>query len=292
MKVRKAVIPAAGFGTRMLPATKSIPKEMLTVVDKPIIQYIVEEIAAAGIEDILIITNRGKSAMEDYFDFDPELEANLEKNNRERELALIKSTAQLANVHFVRQKVARGLGHAVYCARHFAGDEPFAVLLGDDLMKSRVPVTSQLVKVAETYGSAVVGVQSVPEKDISRYCSLEVAPVANGLYDVRKLVEKPAPHQVFSLFAILGRYVLTPEIFHILETLPPGYGGEIQLTDAINALCRRQRVMALEFEGRRYDTGNLRGYLEANVDFALEREDVGDWMDGLLRDRVKRSDRR
>lgn len=282
MKVKKAVIPAAGWGTRMLPATKSIPKEMLTVVDKPIIQYNIEEIVAAGIEDILIITNRGKSAMEDYFDYYPEMEAHLERSGKTNELKLVRGTAELAHIHFVRQRETKGLGHAIWCARHFVGNEPFAVLLGDDLMKSEVPVTAQLVKAAEEYGAAVVGVQEVSPEAIAKYCTLKVSPVAERLYDVAQLIEKPSPEQVFSLFAILGRYVLTPEIFNILETLPAGHGGEIQLTDAINVLCGRERVMALDFVGRRHDTGNLRGYLEANIDFALSHPEVGGWMKDFL----------
>ncbi|MDR3206810.1 MAG: UTP--glucose-1-phosphate uridylyltransferase GalU [Oscillospiraceae bacterium] len=282
MKIKKAVIPAAGWGTRMLPATKTIPKEMLPVVDKPIIQYNIEEIVAAGIEDILIITNRGKSAMEDYFDRSPELEDALIKTGKERELLLARDVSRLANVHFIRQQEARGLGHAIWCARRFVGDEPFAVLLGDDLMKSQTPVTAQLVKTASETGASVVGVQRVARELISKYCSLQVVPAADRLYEVKQLVEKPTPDQVFSLFAILGRYVLTPRIFALLETLPPGHGGEIQLTDAINLLCKEERVLALDFEGRRYDTGCLTGYLEANIDFALARPDIGPWLTDFL----------
>ncbi|MCL2748432.1 MAG: UTP--glucose-1-phosphate uridylyltransferase GalU [Oscillospiraceae bacterium] len=287
MKIKKAVIPAAGCGTRMLPATKSVPKEMLPVTDKPIIQYNLEEIAAAGIEDILIVTNRGKSAIEDYFDRIPELEDTLSRQGKIRELSLVREASQLARVHYVRQQEARGLGHAVWCARSFVGDEPFAVLLGDDLMRSQTPVTAQLVAVAEDYGTSVLGVQRVPPEDIARYCSLRVSPVRKGLYDVSALVEKPKPEQVYSLFAILGRYVLTPGIFPILESLPPGHGGEIQLTDAINVLCGRERVLALDFKGRRYDTGSLSGYLEAQIDFALNHPLVGGWMRAYIKEKAE-----
>lgn len=283
MKVKKAVIPAAGWGTRMLPATKSVPKELLPVADKPIIHYNLEEIAAAGIEDVLIVTNRGKSAMEDYFDRCPELEVSLMRQGKTRELALTRGASQLANVHFIRQQEARGLGHAIWCARNFVGHEPFAVLLGDDLMRSRVPVTAQLVRAAERFGASVLGVQQVPYEAIGRYSSLAVTPVSERLYDVTALVEKPEPGRELSLFAILGRYVLTSEIFSVLDHLQPGYGGEVQLTDAINTLCKRERVLALDFEGRRYDTGSLSGYLEAQFDFALDHPDVGDWVRAFIR---------
>ena len=286
--MKKAVIPAAGWGTRMLPATKSVPKEMLPVTDKPIIQYNIEEIAAAGIEDILIVTNRGKSAMEDYFDRIPELEDNLARQGKNRELALVRSASQLANVHYVRQQESLGLGHAIWCARRFVGNQPFAVLLGDDLIRSKKPATAQLVAVAEEYGASVVGVQKVAPEDIVHYSSLRVSPVTDRLYDVTALVEKPLPHQAFSLFAILGRYVLGPGIFSILSDLPRGHGGEVQLTDAIHILCGRERVLALDFEGRRYDTGSLSGYMEAQIDFALDHPDVGEWMRSFIKEKASR----
>jgi len=287
MKVKKAIIPAAGWGTRMLPATKSVPKEMLPVADKPIIHYNIEEISAAGIEDVLIITNRGKSAMEEYFDRCPELEDRLERQGKVRELSLTRNASQLANVYFIRQQAALGLGHAIWCARRFVGNEPFAVLLGDDLVMSRTPVTAQLVQVAETYGAATVGVQQVPRDAISRYSSLAVTPVSDRLYDVTALVEKPRPEQALSLFAILGRYILTPQIFSILENLPSGHGGEIQLTDAINILCQQERVLALDFEGKRYDTGSLSGYLEAHIDFMLSHPKVGEWTRQFIQDKAR-----
>ena len=255
MKVRKAVIPAAGLGTRMLPATKTVPKEMLPMVDKPVIQYIIEEAVAAGIEDILIVTNRAKSAMDDYFDYYPELETRLL--------------------------------HASGRARRFVGDEPFAVLLGDDIMRAKKPVTLQLVEAAEKYGASALGVQEVATEAISRYSSVKVAPLEERIFDVSDMNEKPTPEQRFSNYAILGRYVLTPEIFDILENVKPGYGGEIQLTDGLRELCRRSRMVAVDFEGRRYDTGNLCGFLEATIDFALDHPATGAWLKGFLKEKAE-----
>jgi UTP--glucose-1-phosphate uridylyltransferase len=283
MKVKKAVIPAAGLGTRMLPATKTVPKEMLPIVDKPTIQYIIEEAVGSGIEDILIVTNRSKTAIDDYFDYIPELEERLALAGKTAEAEKVRRVADLANIFFVRQKETKGLGHAIWRAREFVGNEPFAVLLGDDVMKADVPVTKQLVDLAEEFDCSVVGVQSVPTEAISKYCTLAVDKIRERCYDVTKLIEKPRPEQVISNFAILGRYVLTPAIFDILETLPAGHGGEIQLTDGINELCKIERVLACDFVGKRYDTGNIKGYLEAVIDLALDRPDIGDW----LRDFVK-----
>ena len=237
MKVRKAVIPAAGLGTRMLPATKTVPKEMLPMVDKPVIQYIIEEAVAAGIEDILIVTNRAKSAMDDYFDYYPELETRLLQSGKESELVEVRRAADLANIFYVRQKETKGLGHAIGRARRFVGDEPFAVLLGDDIMRAKKPVTLQLVEAAEKYGASALGVQEVATEAISRYSSVKVAPLEERIFDVSDMNEKPTPEQRFSNYAILGRYVLTPEIFDILENVKPGYGGEIQLTDGLRELC-------------------------------------------------------
>ncbi len=287
MKISKAVIPAAGLGTRMLPATKTVPKEMIPVVDKPAIQYIVEEAVASGIEDILIVTNRAKSAMDDYFDYHPELEQRLQLSGKMDDVAKVRGTADLANIFYVRQKETKGLGHAIWRAKHFVGNEPFAVLLGDDLMRSAIPVTKQLIDVAEDYRSSAVGVQRVSYEAIARYCSLKVEHEKDNVFSVLNLVEKPRPEQVFSNLAILGRYVLSSEIFNVLETLPAGFGGEIQLTDGINALCARERVLAVEFDGRRYDTGNLNGLLEATIDFALEHPEAGPW----LRDFIARKAR-
>ena len=278
MKVRKAVIPAAGLGTRMLPATKTVPKEMLPIVDKPTLQYIMEEISAAGIEDVLIITNRGKTALEDYFDNAPELEERLIKSGKDRDLARVQATSRLANVHYIRQMETKGLGHAIWRAKDFVGNEPFAVLLGDDVMKSKTPVIKQLADAASETGCACVGMQKVDTSVIDKYCTLGVTHIKDRLYDISEMIEKPKPEQVLSNFAILGRYVLTPGIFDILETLPAGHGGEIQLTDAINILCRKERVTGIDFEGKRYDAGNLSGFLELTVDFALEHPEVKDFM--------------
>lgn len=278
MKVKKAVIPAAGIGSRMLPATKSIPKEMLPLVDKPVIQYIVEEAVASGIEDILIITNRGKSAMEDYFDFSPELEARLEADKKFGILESVRIPSNLANIFYLRQKETKGLGHAVGRARSFVGNEPFAVLLGDDIMKSKVPVTKQLIDAAEKYGASAVGTQPVSDEAIVRYSSLKIDPYEKNIFRVTDMVEKPKFEDRFSNYPILGRYVLTPDIFDILDKTAPGVGGEIQLTDALKELCYTSPMVAVEFEGVRYDTGNLKGYLEATVDFALENPEAGNWL--------------
>lgn len=287
MKVRKAVIPAAGLGTRMLPATKTVPKEMLPLVDKPVIQYIIEEAVASGIEDILIVTNRAKSAMDDYFDYYPELETRLNQSGKDKELAQVRRAADLANIFYVRQKETKGLGHAIWRAKRFVGDEPFAVLLGDDIMRADKPVTRQLVEAAEKYGASAVGVQKVSTEAISRYSSVKVAPLEERIYSVSDMNEKPKPEEMFSNFAILGRYVLTPDIFDILEQVKPGYGGEIQLTDGLKELCQVNRMVAVDFEGRRYDTGNLKGFLEATIDFAMDHPETGEWLKRFLKEKAR-----
>ena len=285
MKVRKAVIPAAGLGTRMLPATKTDPKEMLPMVDKPVIQYIIEEAVASGIEDILIVTNRAKSAMDDYFDYYPELETRLNQAGKDKELTEVRRAADLANIFYVRQKETRGLGHAIARARRFVGDEPFAVLLGDDIMRARKPVTLQLVEAAEKYNSSAVGVQKVSTEAISRYSSVKVTPLEERIFSVSDMNEKPSPEQIFSNYAILGRYVLTPDIFEILDHMQPGYGGEIQLTDGLRELSQVSRMVAVDFEGRRYDTGNLNGFLEATIDFALDHPASGPWLKNFIKEK-------
>jgi len=285
MKIRKAVIPAAGLGTRMLPATKTVPKEMLPLVDKPVIQYVIEEAVAAGIEDILIVTNRAKSAMDDYFDYHPELEERLARAGKEKELYDVRRTADLANIFYVRQKETKGLGHAIWRAKRFVGDEPFAVLLGDDIMRAETPVMKQLVEAAERFEAPVVGTQQVSDEAISRYSSLKVKPLDGRILEVEDMNEKPSPAEKFSNYAILGRYVLTPEIFDILENVRPGYGGEIQLTDGIRELCARRRVLAVDFEGKRYDTGNLCGFLEATIDFSLDHPETADWLRTFLKEK-------
>ena len=287
MKVRKAVIPAAGLGTRMLPATKTVPKEMLPMVDKPVIQYIIEEAVAAGIEDILIVTNRAKSAMDDYFDYYPELETRLNQAGKEKELSEVRRAADLANIFYVRQKETKGLGHAISRARRFVGDEPFAVLLGDDIMRARKPVMKQLIEAAEKYNASCVGVQKVATEAISKYSSVKIQPLEERIFSVSDMNEKPTPEQMFSNYAILGRYVLKSDIFDILENLQPGYGGEIQLTDGLKELCRRDRMVAVDFEGRRYDTGNLQGFLEATLDFALDHPATGDWLRHFIKEKAR-----
>ena len=287
MKVRKAVIPAAGLGTRMLPAPKTVPKEMLPLVDKPAIQYLIEEAAAAGIEDILIVTNRAKSAMDDYFDYYPELETRLNQAGKDRELAEVRRAADLANIFYVRQKETRGLGHAIWRAKRFVGDEPFAVLLGDDIMRAEKSVTAQLIEAAERYNASTVGVQQVATAAISKYCSVKVEPLEERVFRVSDVVEKPRLEQIFSNYAILGRYVLTSGIFDILENLKPGYGGEIQLTDGLGQLCKQEDMVAVDFEGKRYDTGNLKGFLEATIDFSLEHPETGEWLKRFLREKAQ-----
>ena len=287
MKVRKAVIPAAGLGTRMLPATKAVPKEMLLLVDKPAIQYIIEEAVASGIEDILIVTNRGKTALDDYFDYAPELENSLLRAGKTVEYESVRFAADMANIFYVRQKETKGLGHAVWRAKKFVGDEPFAVLLGDDIMMADTPVTKQLIDAAEKYGASAVGTQRVLPSDISKYSSLEVMELEDRIYKVSDMNEKPTPEIAFSEFAILGRYVLTANIFDVLENTAPGYGGEIQLTDGLRSLCKIAPMVAVDFIGRRYDTGNPKGFFEATIDFALRDPSVGPWLKEFLTEKVK-----
>ena len=278
MKVRKAVIPAAGLGTRVLPATKSMPKEMLPIVDKPAIQYIVEEAVKSGITEILIITNRGKGLIEDHFDRVPELEARLQNGGpaKEKILQEVVDIAHMANIYFVRQKETKGLGHAVGCARSFVGNEPFAVLYGDDVIFSKEPVCKQLIRAYEQTGKGCLGVQQVPLSDISKYCSLNVEPLHDNYYTCTDMIEKPTPDKVMSQFSILGRCLLPPEIFDIIDQTPPGAGGEIQLTDAMRQLAKSQGMIAVDYEGRRYDMGNKLGIMEAQVEAALQHPDLKD----------------
>lgn len=276
-KVRKAVIPAAGLGTRVLPATKSMPKEMLPIVDKPAIQYIVEEAVRSGITDILIITNRGKGLIEDHFDRAPELEAKLTGGGPEKETMLheVVDISKLANIYFVRQKETRGLGHAVNCARWFVGDEPFAVLYGDDVIIGENPACGQLIRAYEEFGKGVLGVKEVSREAIGKYSSLKVSPIRDNLFDCDDMVEKPAPDQILSLYSILGRCILPPEIFDILDQTPPGANGEIQLTDAMRTLARREGMTAVDFTGKRYDMGNKLGIMQASVEVALQHPIIG-----------------
>lgn len=274
--VRKAVIPAAGLGTRFLPATKATPKEMLSIVDKPTIQYIVEEALAAGIEDILVITGRSKRAIEDHFDRSIELEMNLKEHGKEKELEVVRKISDI-RIHYIRQKEPRGLGHAILCAQQFIGDEPFAVLLGDDVVDAKVPALKQLIDVYEKTGSSVLGVQEVPLEKVSSYGIVAShATDEPRTFTVSDMVEKPAVEDAPSRLAVLGRYVINPEIFAILEKTEPGRGGEIQLTDALKVLAEQQTMYAYNFEGRRYDVGDKQGFLEATVEMALKRPDLRD----------------
>ncbi len=274
MKIRKAVIPAAGMGTRFLPATKAIPKEMLPIVDKPTLQLVVEEIAAAGIEDILIITGRGKGAIEDHFDRSIELEMLLKRKNKHEELGELKKISDLADILYIRQKEPLGLGHAVLCARQFVGNEPFAVLLGDDIVYAENPVIGQLVSVYEEKGGSVVGCQKVGWENVHKYGIVDCDDPEISPVQVNRLTEKPERSEAVSDLAVLGRYIIEPEIFDILEQTSPGAGGEIQLTDALNTLAARRQVWAYTFEGRRYDVGDKLGFLEATVEYALRNSEL------------------
>lgn len=286
-KVRKAVIPAAGLGTRVLPITKALPKEMLPIVDKPAIQYIVEEAVAAGIEDILIITNRGKDIIEDHFDHAVELEERLEATGKTALLEQVNKSSHLANIFFIRQKETKGLGHAVNCARSFIGNEPFAVLYGDDVIIGEDPACGQLCRAYEKYGRGVVGIKEVAAADIGKYSSLKVSPLRDNLYTVTDMVEKPTPDKVLSLFSILGRCVLPPEIFDILDRTQPGAGGEIQLTDAMLVLAREGGMTGVDFTGKRYDMGNKLGILQATCEVALQHPEVADGFRAYLKELVK-----
>lgn len=291
MKVRKAVIPAAGLGTRMLPATKAVPKEVLPLADRPAIQYLVEEAVNSGIQDIIIITSRTKTAVENYFDYSPEIESQLRAVGRGDEADRLRAFADMANIVCVRQKEMLGLGHAILTARPYVGDEPFAVLLGDDIILSERPVTLQLEDAYRAFGGMVIGVQEVPTELIVKYDSVKMSHLRDNLYDVSAVKEKPRPEEIYSNYAILGRYILTSKIFDILEHLPPGHGGEIQLTDAICAACGSERITAVDFEGRRFDTGNMRGYLEAQIEISLQNPRVGDWLRAYSKSVQKRCKR-
>jgi len=282
MKVRKAVIPAAGLGTRFLPATKSQPKEMLPIVDKPTIQYIIEEAAAAGIEDIIVVTGRNKRSIEDHFDRSIELEMELERTGKEQMLQMVKAIPEIANIHFIRQKQALGLGHAVLTASHFIGDEPFAVLLGDDVVISRKPVLQQMVEVFNEYKTSILGVQEVSEAVVHKYGIVDCKHVDEGIFKVKDLVEKPKLEDAPSRIAILGRYILTPTIFSYLETQEPGAGGEIQLTDGLKRLARNEAMYAYIFKGHRYDVGTKMGFLQANIEFALRNPETSDDLKNYL----------
>lgn len=273
-KVRKAIIPAAGLGTRFLPATKAMPKEMLPIVDKPTIQYIIEEAIASGIEDIIIVTGKGKRAIEDHFDSAPELERNLAEKGKDELLSKVEYSSNLANLHYIRQKEPKGLGHAVWCARKFIGDEPFAVLLGDDIVQSDEPCLKQLINKYEETQSSVIGVQQVSNDETDRYGIIDPSSADGRLYKVNNFVEKPKKGTAPSNLAIMGRYILTPEIFAFLETQELGAGGEVQLTDAIQKLNDAQKVFAYDFEGKRYDVGEKMGFVKTTIEFALKNDEL------------------
>lgn len=284
MKIRKAIIPAAGYGTRFLHATKSMPKEMLPIIDKPTIQYIVEEAVKAGIEDILIITNSQKSSIENHFDRSWELEGFLKYKGKEEELKLVKDISSIANIYSVRQKEQRGLGHAILCAKAFVKDEPFAVLLGDDIVDNDSnPAIGQLIGFFNEVGSSIVGVQEVKRSEVSKYGIIDPkGKLEKSSVEIKGMVEKPKESDAPSNYAVLGRYILTPKIFDLLETQKEGVGGEIQLTDAIKRLIEFEKVYAYEFSGKRYDVGNKIGFLVATIDFALKRDDLKEDMEDIL----------
>ncbi len=290
MKITKAIIPAAGLGTRVLPASKAVPKEMLNIVDKPAIQYLVEEAAAAGIEDILIITNRGKGVIEDHFDYAFELEATLAgRPDKAKVLQQVRDVAELANVYFLRQKVTKGLGHAILCGKSFVGNEPFAVLYGDDIIISEDPVTAQLCRTYNAYDKGVVGVQEVSREQIKKYCTLDVTELKGRAMNCHSILEKPTEEQIMSLFAILGRLVLPPETFTLLEEglAQCKEGEEFYLTQAMSDLAQQDKLIAYDFDGTRYDMGDKLGIMKANCEVALEHAEIGDSFRAYLKELAK-----
>ncbi|RCX29144.1 UDP-glucose pyrophosphorylase [Bacillus sp. AG236] len=289
-KVKKAIIPAAGLGTRFLPATKAMPKEMLPIVDKPTIQYIIEEAVESGIEDIIIVTGKGKRAIEDHFDYAPELENNLVEKEK---FDLLEKVRQSSNVdiHYIRQKEPKGLGHAVWCARNFIGDEPFAVLLGDDIVQAETPCLRQLMNEYEETLSSVIGVQTVPDNQTHRYGIVDPVSKDGRRYQVNTFVEKPAVGSAPSNLAIMGRYVFTPEIFKFLEEQEIGAGGEIQLTDAIQKLNEIQRVFAYDFEGKRYDVGEKLGFIQTTLEFSLQHEELREKVFSFMRELLEKEEK-
>ena len=290
MKIKKAVIPAAGLGTRVLPASKSMPKEMLPIVDKPAIQYIVEEAVKSGIEDILIITSRGKTTVEDHFDRNPELEARLLASKKQEVYDQMVAISHMANIQYVRQKETKGLGHAVLCAKAFVGNEPFVVLYGDDvILNGERPACRELCEAYEEYGVGVAGIKPVPMEDISKYCSLALEPIEgkDRVFRLTDMIEKPSLTEVLSNYSILGRVVLPPEIFPILERTKPGAGGEIQLTDAMKVLAQTSGMVGVEYTGTRYDMGNKLGIMQASVEIALKHPQIGNDFRAYLKEIAK-----
>ncbi|WP_449623020.1 UTP--glucose-1-phosphate uridylyltransferase GalU [Robertmurraya sp. Marseille-Q9965] len=286
-KVKKAIIPAAGLGTRFLPATKAMPKEMLPIVDKPTIQYIVEEAIESGIEDIIIVTGKGKRAIEDHFDYAFELEDNLIRKEKFELLEEVRESSKV-DIHYIRQKEPKGLGHAIWCARKFIGNEPFAILLGDDIVQADTPCLKQLINVFDEVNSSVLGVQTVPTQETNRYGIIDPIRQNGRLYEVQNFVEKPNVEEAPSNVAIMGRYILTPEIFDFLEEQKVGSGGEIQLTDAIQGLNQQQKVFAYDFEGMRYDVGEKLGFIKTTIEMALKREELKDDLSKYLLELTQR----
>lgn len=282
MKVTKAIIPAAGLGTRFLPATKAQPKEMLPIVDKPTIQYIIEEAVEAGIQDIIIVTGRNKRSIEDHFDRSIELELELERSGKQEMLEMVKDISEMANIHYIRQKEPRGLGHAILTARHFIGNEPFAVLLGDDVVIAKQPCLGQMLDVYNEYRTSILGVQTVPHEVVNKYGIIAGKQVDDRVYKVQDMVEKPAIDEAPSNVAVLGRYIIMPDIFEFLETQEAGKGGEIQLTDALKRLAKEQAMYAYDFKGHRYDVGTKTGFIQANIEFALRNPELRDEMKAYL----------
>jgi UTP--glucose-1-phosphate uridylyltransferase len=281
--IKKAVIPAAGLGTRFLPATKALPKEMLPIVDKPTIQYIIEEAVQSGIEDIIIVTGRNKRAIEDHFDKSVELELLLERTGKDELLEIVESISNLVDIHYVRQKEPLGLGHAVLCAKKFIGNEPFAVLLGDDIVDSETPALKQMIDQYEKVQSSILGVNDVPRSEVDKYGIVDYSEQKNDLFKVDSLVEKPAIEEAPSTQAIIGRYILTPAIFEKLENVKPDKKGEIQLTDAIDMLLEDEEIYSYIIQGNRYDVGDKFGFLKASIDFALKRDDLNEKLTAYLR---------
>jgi UTP--glucose-1-phosphate uridylyltransferase len=288
MNVKKAVIPAAGLGTRFLPVTKSMPKEMLPIIDKPVIHYVVEEAVESGIDDVLIITGRGKRAIEDYFDDAPELRMHLERHGKSRQLEELRKISRFGGIHFVRQREPKGLGDAVLCAEKHCGDDPFAVLLGDDIMKDSIPCTKQLIDIFEKTGSSVIAVQKVPKEHLSRYGIVKGKECGDNLLLLEDIVEKPRPEAAPSHFGSIGRYVFTPSLFSCLEHTPHGAGGELQLTDAIRLLMKKEDVYAYKYPGKRFDTGDKLGYIETIIDYAMDDDTMKSELNEFLKKAVKR----
>ncbi len=281
--IRKAVIPVAGFGTRLLPATKAQPKEMLPIVDKPAVQYVVEEAVQSGIENLLFVTGRGKRAIEDYFDYAVELERELEAKNKTELLNIVRNISEMVSIYYVRQKIAKGLGDAIWHAKGFISNEPFGVLLADDIIDSDIPVLKQMIDVYKEHPGIILAVMEVPMQDTKLYGVIEGKKIADGLYQVKDLVEKPHPMEAPSNIAIVGRYILTPSIFESLETTKPGKNGEVQITDAIRNLAYKEKIYAYMFKGTRFDVGEKTGYLKANIAFALKRENIGEELKKYLK---------